>query len=228
MNDFRTRRTTLAATGLAVVAVLALSGCKSGNEDTGATKTTSPSAQPSQSASQSASSEPGGYASPSASAPATGGAAPAGTAKAGQQFKIGEQATFPFASGSTKGTIALAVTAIEKGQPADLAPFKLGDKVKGMVPYYIRYQVKNVGTTDLSFASVGHIKGHLGDGSEAQDLLVIGKFEKCPNDSLPKGFTNGQVTAGCAVALAPSADTKVASAEYWGDPFTLGKGITWK
>ncbi|MFD7032277.1 hypothetical protein ACFWAR_30035 [Streptomyces sp. NPDC059917] len=227
MNEFRTRRTTLAATGLAVVAVLALSGCKSGNEETGAAKTASPSAaQPSQSAyAPDTSAAPSSSASPSAAAPATGGGA---AAKAGQQFKIGEQATFPFASGSTKGTIALAVTAIEKGQPTDLAPFKLGDKVKGMVPYYIRYQVKNVGTTDLSFASVGHIKGHLGDGTEAQDLLVIGKFDKCPNDSLPKGFTNGQVTAGCAVALAPSAETKVASAEYWGDPFTLGKGITWK
>ncbi|MFI5982763.1 hypothetical protein ACIBEA_18020 [Streptomyces sp. NPDC051555] len=227
MNEFRTRRTTLAATGLAVVAVLALSGCKSGNEETGAAKTASPSAQPSQSAyAPDTSAAPSSSAGASTGAPAAGAGGPA--AKAGQQFKIGEQATFPFASGSTKGTIALSVTAIEKGQPDDLAPFKLGDKAKGKVPYYIRYQVKNVGATDLSFASVGHVKGHLGDGSEAQDLLVIGKFEKCPNDSLPKGFTNGQVTTGCAVALAPSAETKVASAEYWGDPFTLGKGLTWK
>lgn len=218
MSTFSTRRTALAATGVAVAAVLALSGCKSGNEDTGPAKSASPSAAPSQSASQPATNPDPGYSS-SASAPATGGgAAPAGAAKAGQQFKIGEQAQFPFTSGSTKGTITLAVTAIEKGQPDDLAPFKLGDKVKGMVPYYIRYQVKNVGTTDLSFTSVGHIKGHLGDGSEAQDLLVIGKFDKCPNDSLPKGFTNGQVTTGCAVALAPSASTTVASAEYWGTP----------
>ncbi|MET9696859.1 hypothetical protein ABZY31_08040 [Streptomyces sp. NPDC006529] len=217
------RRTTLAATGLAVVAVLALSGCKSGNEEADAAKTTAPSAQPSQSAQQ-----PGASTAPSASASAPAAGGSGATATAGQKFALGEQAQFPFTSGSTKGTITLAVTAIEKGQPADLAPFKLGDKVKGMVPYYIRYQVKNVGTTDLSFASVGHIKGHLGDDSEAQELTVIGKFEKCPNNSLPKGFTNGQVMSGCAVALAPSAETKVASAEYWGDPFTLGKGLVWK
>ncbi|MFJ7207992.1 hypothetical protein ACIQWR_31210 [Streptomyces sp. NPDC098789] len=221
------RRTTLAATGIAVTAVLALSGCKSGNEEADAAKTTPPSAQPSQSAGSSA---PSAAASDYASAPATDtGGGGGGTAKAGQQFKLGEQAQFPFTYGTTtKGTVALAVTAIEKGDPADLAPFKLGDKVKGMVPYYIRYQVKNVGTTDLAYASVGHVKGHLGDGGAAQELSVIGKFEKCPNESLPKGFTNGKVQAGCVIALAPSADTKVSSAEYWGDPFTLGKGLNWK
>ncbi|MER5730473.1 hypothetical protein ABT084_19420 [Streptomyces sp. NPDC002138] len=225
MSVFGTRRTILATTGVAVAAVLALSGCKSGNEETAPAKTASPSTQASSSADPYSSGAPSSSASAAASAPAAGGAA--GTAKAGQQFKIGEQAQFPFTSGSTKGTIALAVTAIEKGQPEDLAPFKLGDKVKGMVPYYIRYQVKNVGSTDLSFTSVNHVKGHLGDDSEAQELMVIGKFEKCPNDSLPKGFVNGQTAPGCAVALAP-AGAKVASAEYWGDPFTLGKGLIWK
>ncbi|MDJ0381873.1 hypothetical protein [Streptomyces sp. G-G2] len=226
MSTFSTRNTALAATGVAVAAVLALSGCKGGNEEAAPAKPSSPTAQPSESATQPGDSA-SPYASDSASTPATGGGA--GTAKAGQQFKMGEQAQFPFTYGTTtKGTISLAVTAIEKGEPADLAPFKLGDKVKGMVPYYVRYQVKNVGTSDLSFASVGHVKGHLGDGSEAQELTVIGTFEKCPSDSLPKGFTNGKVQTGCVIALAPSADTKVTSAEYWGDPFTLGKGLTWK
>lgn len=227
------RKTALGAIGIAVTATLTLSGCKNGNEDATAPQTTAPSAQPSQPEQPSAAasapaspSAPGGYGS---EAPA--GAA--GAAKPGQAFKIGETATVPFSYGSNKGgTIALTVTAVEQGQPADLDSLKLGDKVKGMVPFYVRYTVKNVGTTDLSFSSVGHIKGLLPDGSEAQGVSILGKFEKCKDDALPKGFTNGQTQTNCAIALAPSAQTKVAGAEYWGDPFNNltpgGKPLTWK
>ncbi|WP_406202320.1 hypothetical protein OH807_23840 [Kitasatospora sp. NBC_01560] len=162
---------------------------------------------------------------PAAPAPAAGG----GTdATPGQSFKIGQPAQVQFTSGSTKGVIALSVTTIEAGDPSDLDSLKLGDKVKGFVPYYVRYSITNTGTTDLSFTSVDHIKGLLPDGSEAQELMIIGGFPKCPSSSLPKGFTNGQTAQGCAVALAPTA-TKVTGGEYWGAPYTLGKSaITWK
>ncbi|OKK21905.1 hypothetical protein AMK16_01215 [Streptomyces sp. CB00455] len=219
------RKTTLGAVGLAVAGTLALTGCKNGNEELPPAQTASPSAQPSQPAQPSASASPsaGGSQAP---------AGAAGTAKSGQTFKIGEAAQIPFDYGSNKGgTIALTVTSIEQGNPADLDVLKLGDQVKGKVPYYIHYSAKNTGSTDLSFSSVGHIKGLLGDGSEAQGLSIIGKFEKCPNESLPKGFVNGQTQASCAVALAPSAQTKVGSAEYWGDPYNSlgnGKGLVWK
>ncbi|OAR24144.1 hypothetical protein A8W25_16985 [Streptomyces sp. ERV7] len=213
-------RVKLASVGLVVVGSLALSACN-GDDDAngpvgGATPT--PSAPSSSAPSTQPSTQP--------SAPEGGGGR---HAKGGETFKIGQAAQFPFAYGTkTKGEIALTVDAIEKGAPADLAPLKLGDKVSGKVPYYIRYTVKNVGTTDLAYASVSHMKGHLGDGTEAQNLMIIGSFDKCPNESLPKDFTNGKTQKGCAIALAPSATTKVASAEYWGDPFTMGEGIHWK
>ncbi|MFB7467959.1 hypothetical protein ACFCZ1_31455 [Streptomyces sp. NPDC056224] len=231
MSTISMRRTTLGAVGLAVAGTLALTGCKNGNEELPAqpsapTSSAAPSEQPSQPAQPSTSGSPsaGGYGDAPAGA--------AGTAKSGQTFKLGEAATVPFSYGSNKGgQIALTVTAIEQGSPSDLDALKLGDKVSGKVPYYIRYTVKNTGTTDLSFSSVGHIKGLLGDGSEAQGLSVIGKFEKCPNESLPKGFTNGQTQTSCAVALAPSAQTKVSAAEYWGEPYNSlsnNKGLVWK
>ncbi|MGP9020150.1 hypothetical protein ACT1U9_17340 [Streptomyces sp. BR1] len=219
MSSFAMRKATLGTVGLVVVGSLALSACNGDDKGTADGATKSPTSAPTSPASPST--QP--------SAPADQGGA-AGDAKGGQQFKIGEAAQFPFKYGTTtKGEIALTVTSIEKGAPADLAPLKLGDKAAGKVPYYIHYSVKNVGTTDLQYASVGHIKGHLGDGTEAQDLTIIGKFEKCSSDSLPQGFTNGKTQEGCAIALAPSATTKVASAEYWGDPFmTIGKGLIWK
>ncbi|MCJ1681056.1 hypothetical protein MTF65_27640 [Streptomyces sp. APSN-46.1] len=234
MSTIRMKRTTLGAVGLAVAGTLSLTGCKDGNEEIAPAQSSAPSAQPSQPTQPSQSAQPSSPASPGGGTGGAGeapGGAAAGMAKPGTTFKIGEAATVPFTYGKTSGTIALTVTAVEQGQPADLEPLKLGDKVKGMIPYYIRYSVKNVGTTDLAYSSVGHIKGLLPDGSEAQGVSVIGKFEKCKDDSLPKGFTNGQTQTSCAIALAPSAETKVVGAEYWGNPYNNlnnSKNLYWK
>ncbi|MCX4749894.1 hypothetical protein OG455_31005 [Kitasatospora sp. NBC_01287] len=231
--------------GLATVGALALTGC--GPDETTASNTTkntqaatptattggfqntlptdSPTtapAAPSQSAPTTA---------PTTAAPSTAAPAPAGDgtlAKAGQSFKVGQTAQLPFTYGDTKGTIALTVTAIEAGNPADLAPLKLGDQAAGKIPYYIRYSVKNVGNTDLSFSTVDHVTGLLPDGTQGQDVMLIGTFDKCSTDALPSGFTNGKTAQGCALVLAPSASTKITAAEYWGDPFTLDQGLTWK
>ncbi|WP_049656671.1 hypothetical protein [Kitasatospora sp. MY 5-36] len=235
MKPIRSSRRALALASLAAVGALTLTACNddASSSDTAktppatgapATQAASPStAATTPAASGSASVPAGGAGSGSATAPAPAGSAPA----AGTTLKLGDAATIPFSSGSTKGTIALAVTSIEKGDPADLAPLNLGDKAKGLVPYYIHYKVTNAGGTDLSYTSVSHMKGLLADGSEAQELMVIGSFAKCKSESLPKGFTNGQSATSCAVAMSPEA-SKVAGAEYWGEPYTLGKGLNWK
>ncbi|MFJ6621084.1 hypothetical protein ACIQOW_26345 [Kitasatospora sp. NPDC091335] len=233
MKPIRSSRRALALASMAAVGALTLTAC---NDDAGAadtpttpSATTAPAGQtaaPSTAAITPAATTP---AAPSGGASGTGAApAPAGSAPAaGTTLKLGEAATIPFSSGSTKGTIALAVTSIEKGDPADLADLKLGDKAKGLVPYYIHYKITNAGGTDLSYTSVSHMKGLLADGTEAQELTVIGSFAKCKSASLPKGFTNGQSSTSCAVAMSPEA-SKIAGAEYWGEPYTLGKGLNWK
>lgn len=217
------RKTGFAAVALAVVGSLALTGCENGDEES-----------PAQPAASAPGSSPATSAAPTG--PSTGAsAAPAGapgTAKPGQVFKIGEAAEIPYDYGDFKGSrLALTVTAIEQGTPADLEGLGLGDKANGKVPYYIRYTVKNIGTTDMSYASVGHVRGLLGDGTAAQSLAVIGRFEKCKGESMPKGFANGQTQTTCAIALAPSAQTKVAGAAYGGNPYNAAnrsEAITWK
>ncbi|MFD5431050.1 hypothetical protein ACFWJ4_02540 [Kitasatospora sp. NPDC127067] len=243
MKPIRSSRHALALASLAAVGALTLTACNddASSSDTAttppatgapATQAASPSAAATTPAASGSASVPtggsasvpaGGTASGTAAAPAPAGSAPA----AGTTLKLGDAATIPFSSGSTKGTIALAVTSIEKGDPADLTSLNLGDKAKGLVPYYIHYKVTNAGSTDLSYTSVNHMKGLLADGTEAQELMVIGSFPKCKSESLPKGFTNGQSATSCAVAMSPEA-SKVAGAEYWGEPYTLGKGLNWK
>ncbi|MFJ3790255.1 hypothetical protein [Kitasatospora sp. NPDC090091] len=241
MTTIRTGRTAPAFIVLAAVGALALTACNDDSSSdaaqtappTAAAPTSGPAAAPTTPAGQATPSTPAGSAgasspaapAPTGSAPAAGGGGPFATP--GQTFKIGQPAQIQFTSGSTKGTVALTVTSIDAGDPADLEPLKLGDKVKGLMPYYIRYSITNTGTTDLSHTSVDHMKGLLPDGTEAQEVMVIGNFAKCPSPSLPKGFTNGQTAQSCSLAVAPAA-TKVTGAEYWGSPYTLGKGVNWK
>lgn len=216
MHNSGSRTLVLGTLGLALASSFALSGCQDNSASAGPSSSTKPSSAPS----APASSAPA--AAPTASSGDGGQQTPPGTL-----LQIGRPATVPYTSGSTKGTLAITVTAIQMGAPSDLAPLKLGDKVKGMVPYYIRYSVKNAGTTDLSFTSAGEMKGLLTDGSEAQDVDIIGSFDKCPNNSAPSGFSNGGTYTTCRLSLAPSASVKVAGAEWWGAPYTIGKGVDW-
>lgn len=240
MKTIRNSRT-MALAGLAVVGALTLSACNDDAASSDSAATTppatqapaTPSAAPTTPAASASAAAPTGGATGGTGGAATGGTtggapAQAGTPAApGSTVKIGDAATIAFSSGSTKGTVSLAVTSIDKGDPADLTPLKLGDKAAGMVPYYVRFKVTNTGSTDLSFASLTQMKGTLPDGSEAAEVMLIGTFDKCPHPSFPKGFTNGQSITSCVLALAPAA-TKVSGAEYWGEPYTLGKGVNWK
>ncbi|MER7669416.1 hypothetical protein ABTY61_13215 [Kitasatospora sp. NPDC096128] len=232
MKTIRNSRT-MALAGLVVVGALTMSACNDDAASSDSAATTPPATQAPATPSA-APTSPAASASADAPTGGTGGAATGGapaqagpTAAPGSTVKIGAAATIPFSSGSTKGTVSLAVTSIDKGDPADLTPLKLGDKAAGMVPYYVRFKVTNTGSTDLSFASLTQLKGTLPDGSEAAEVMLIGSFDKCPHPSFPKGFTNGQSITSCVLALAPAA-TKVSGAEYWGEPYTLGKGVNWK
>lgn len=171
-------RIALAATTLTMV--LGLSACN--GDDTGPAAQVSPPA--SDPAPAPASSEP-------AASPSTGGdegAAPAGEVTApGTKLKVGERAVLPYRYTNTKkGTIAVTVTAIEKGAPSDMSAF--GAKAKGMTPYYLRMRIENVGGTDLSYASL-KLDGVLADGNGTGVILIGDVPGKCDNEVAPAEFT---------------------------------------
>lgn len=198
---------TLASVVVAVAGLLVLSAC---NDDSSSAGT-----QPAKS--------PAVASSAAAPAPKPGATTPPKT-----HFSLGAVANVPFASDGKTGTEAVSVTAIQKGSPSDLAPLNVGDRVKGMMPYYVHATIKNTGIADFSFTSNDHIKGLLTDGSEAQGLSVIGTFAKCDSASAPSGFTTGKSYRTCVIALAPSATATVTGAEYWGDPYGLDGALIWK
>ncbi|WP_406093940.1 hypothetical protein [Streptomyces sp. NBC_01013] len=181
---------------------LGLTACNDGED--------SSSVQESPSASAPASSDPGSE-SPSAT-PDDDAAAPAGgdVAAPGTKFKIGDRAVLPFSYGTDKkGTIAVTVTAIEKGAEADMAPF--GAKAKGMTPYYIRMKVENVGGTDLSYASL-RLRGELAGGGPTGVILIGDLPGKCDNDSAPRDFaTKGASYETCSLSATKTEPIAAAS-----------------
>ncbi|MEU5368238.1 hypothetical protein ABZ362_04450 [Streptomyces sp. NPDC005951] len=159
-------------------------------------------------------------ASPSSETPAAddgsggdGGAAPAeGDITApGTKLRIGDRAVVPFRyTSDKKGTIAVTVTAIEKGTETDMAAF--GDRAKGMTPYIIKMKVENVGGTDLSYASLkldGVLEGGAGTG-----VILMGDITgKCERETAPREFTaKGASYETCSLAATKS--TPVTGAEF--------------
>ncbi|KAA2261599.1 hypothetical protein F0L68_16100 [Solihabitans fulvus] len=134
--------------------------------------------------------------------------------KQGTALTLGGKAIVPFTSTGHQGAIGVTVTGIDKGATADLAPLQLGAKVAGMVPYYVRVTVSNESGSDFSFVSLGLMHGLLASGDQAQQVSVIGKFDKCPGGTAGKDFTTkGATFTGCVLALS-TADAPVVGADY--------------
>jgi hypothetical protein len=207
------RSTLLVLSG--VTAVL-LSAC-GGEEVAG---TSSPASAPVTTEESSAPSSSAAASSSKAAPAATGDVTPPGT-----ELSVGDRAVVPFEYGTDKsGTIALTVTAIEAGDPADLAAF--GEKANGIVPIYVRVTVENVGGDDLAHSSVS--LRAVGDDGRGTGVIITGDTPKCESESAPKSFTAaGETFETCVLQGARDAST-VAGA-------TFGKGgeyddspILWK
>ncbi|WP_286157616.1 hypothetical protein [Streptomyces griseus] len=200
------RRIVFAASAVALG--LGLSACNGDDGESAAKE--SPAASASASASAPASSEPSSESPTDDSG--DGGEAPAGDVTApGTKLKTGDRAVLPFRYTSDKqGTIAVTVTAIEKGAASDMAAF--GDKAKGMTPYFIKMKVENVGGTDLSYASL-KLDGVL-DGGAGTGVILMGDIPgKCDRETAPRDFTTkGATYETCSLAATKTAP--VTGAEY--------------
>ncbi|MFE9722263.1 hypothetical protein ACFYQ5_01285 [Streptomyces sp. NPDC005794] len=183
---------------------LGLSACDSGEEEAAAPSS------PAASTPAPASSEPSSESADPDNG--DGGAAPAeGDVTApGTELKVGDRAVLPFEyTSSKKGTIAVTVTAIEKGAEADMAAF--GDKAKGMTPYYVKMKVENVGGTDLSYASL-KLDGVLEGGSGTGVILIGDLPGKCDRESAPAEFTTkGASYETCSLSATKTSPITAAS-----------------
>ncbi|MDQ8707906.1 hypothetical protein RCO28_36380 [Streptomyces sp. LHD-70] len=152
-----------------------------------------------------------------------GDAQPAGDVTApGTELKVGDKAVLPFEYAKKKGTLAITVTAIDKGAEADMSQF--GARAKGLTPYFIKMKVENVGDTDLSRAYV-QLRGLLASGQSTGVSLVGDIPGKCDKESAPAEFGKGVSFETCSLAASRSGD--VTGAEFdEGDAYS-DKPVVW-
>jgi hypothetical protein len=211
---YKVHKTRIAFAAVLATIGLGLSSC--GSDEEGSVARDSPPSAP----------VPSG---PSSDSPAAGsgdGAVPAegDVTPPGTKLKVGDRAVLPFEyTSKKKGTIAVTVTAIEKGTEADMAAF--GAKAKGMTPYFIKMRVENVGGTDLAYASL-KLDGVLDDGT-GTGVVLIGEIPgKCDRESAPREFTTkGASYETCS--LSATTGTPVTAARFdEGDEYRDGP-IVW-
>ncbi|GAA5162232.1 hypothetical protein [Amycolatopsis dongchuanensis] len=198
----------------AVLAPVLLTACGSDDEPTVAAPA------PSTTAESTASSAPSSSA--ASSAPASAGE----TTAPGTELKVGQRAVVPFEYGtSKKGTIAITVTAIERGENADLAKF--GDRAKGIVPFYVRATVENVDGSDLSYSSL-RLRG-VGPDGRSTGVIITGDTDKCESESADKDFKTAGAKYDTCVLTAAREGGSVAGAEFdaGGDAYS-DDPVVWK
>lgn len=225
------------AVGLAASLVACSSGSSTPTTPTTTTPTTTttPAAARTTSASMStagsARSSSGASSGSATSAATDAGVGTAGMTAPGTVLKLGEKATLNLKIGNKTGVISISATKITQGDPADLAPLKLGDRAAGMTPYYVTFEVTGGPQSDnFRFAGFPSAHGRLGDGSTAQSVYIFGAFAPCSEQSFPKDFGPGQVFTSCTVALTSGnaavvgADLQPVASDYG----TAKTAIVWK
>jgi len=174
---------------ITVAAALALAGCgSSGSSSTTGSPTSSASSTPVTTGS---------------SATAVGQLTPAGTT-----LKIGQPATIAHTDASKpnlKSTVEILPLSLEKGSAADLRGIQLDPSQQGSTPYFVRIQVRNLGTGDLSKSYVGSSVEGIDDRKQTQSSVTfIGDFPRCNETQAPAGFTHGKAFTTCETFLIPA------------------------
>ncbi|TDE59761.1 hypothetical protein E1295_02430 [Nonomuraea mesophila] len=113
----------------------------------------------------------------------------------GTRLTFGRRAVVPY----RKGTIGVTVTAVEKGDPAELVR-EYGRRAKGITPYYIRFTVENVDGGDHAHSSGPLLSLVTADGNGTGAVLT-GTMPDCERESAPSDFTTAGATfTSCRLA----------------------------
>jgi hypothetical protein len=211
----------LAASGLAACGS---SGPTSSASSSAAAPAASASAAPSTSTG-SAASAPAGSAARSAAA--AGGLTPPGT-----KLAVGNTALVAYdpdySSNSAKQRLKITVESIEKGSLADFHGISLDATEKAGTPYYVKVQITNVGSGNVSADNNdpgNQIQGMDRTGHPQDSVTFIGDFPRCNDNAAPTPMPPGKSFATCLTFLVPGGIT---AAAYIGDSGYFNSPVTWK
>jgi hypothetical protein len=149
------------------------------------------------------------------SAPTSNQSAPGDTTAPGTELGIGDTAVVPYKYGTgAVHTVAITVTAIEKG---DKAAFErqFGAKAADLTPYYLRVTARNVGDTDMSYASSPRVRAITADGG-LTGVSLVGDLGDCVNENFAKDAGKDATLESCFLEAAQPGD-EVTGVQYGED-----------
>ncbi len=137
--------------------------------------------------------------------------APSGTAG---PLRLGERVTVPTWDGSGFDNKAeVAVTAIEQARPEDLAAFRLDPKDAGKRPWFLRYQVRNLGPKPMTAAALStEVRPVETTGQRLTRLLPLGPVPRCV-DEFQGTVPAGETRTACDIYLVPEGGS-ISEAQY--------------
>jgi hypothetical protein len=179
---------TLAAASAAGI-MLAVGGCGSSSSGHGSSSAAAPAATASGS---------------TASSSSTAAPSSAGTTAAGAKLAPGATALVNFEPESSTFRLELSVLSIQKGGPGDMNGVELSKAQQEQTPYYVRLQVRNVGSGNVAANDVDPVDEFQATddrGGQAQELTLLGHFRPCESVEEPKSFTHGVTYTTCVVYM---------------------------
>ncbi|MGJ6979613.1 hypothetical protein ACSDQ9_03655 [Aestuariimicrobium soli] len=241
------------AAGVVAVSTLALSSCsliggtQQGAEGTPSVAVTTPqqpteessSSEPSDEATSSEPTDEATSAEPSdeASSSEPTSSQPTGTFKQtapGTKLKFGQEAMVTYGtSEERRGNIIIKPTSITKGSFADLAKIKNSEKYKDYTPYYIKVTVTAAddSAAKLKYSGPGVVmKPFTPKVTGLGTLTIIGRFDKCENESFEGSPKAGDSYETCIIAMAKAGESAagIAYAPAGGAYSSInGKPIFW-
>jgi hypothetical protein len=166
----------------------------------------------------------------SSSAPAPAAASSTQITPVGSTLKLGQPAVIAYddASNHKQGTIQVTPNPIEKGSISDFKNIDLTGAQKTSTPFYVKMNVKNVGTSDLSGSSPGAFINGVDDRGQAQsDVIFFGDFPRCDSTE-PKQFKAGGSYDVCLTFLIPQGGSLVGMRWSVFDEKTGKSDLNWK
>jgi hypothetical protein len=145
--------------------------------------------------------------------------------KAGTALKFGEPALVAYEPNTKRSSVlSLSVDSVQQGRMVDFAAYQMDANTKKSRPYYVRVNVKNVGTGDLSRSAIPLFAVD-NRNTLIQPSTFNNHFAKCPSLPLPSAFGANKAVRGCLVYLVPNRGTLVKMSFR---PLQAFEPITWE
>jgi hypothetical protein len=166
-----------------------------------------------------------------------GAATPGSHAKltpSGAKLQVGQTADVAYEVSTVSevtSTLAITVSAVQKGSISDLKDFDLDAQSKEGVPFYVAADFRNVGTRPIEISGIfGDLNVYDKQGETIDSITLLGDFPKCQGTE-PTTLAVGSQFTECDVYIAPARKpaTSVVFDNYVDTPTNITETkVTWR